>query len=120
MGHAGSVSHHPDSGRRLNGGTLIHVHFFSYGMNKAARPAADMPVILSIDLRKAIPPPKMLCYHFTGKDPKIIDDFWSHPLHQRLYTDALHKIDKSLKRLNPGMGKDVAVLVNCSAGNCSR
>ena len=96
----------------------IHVHFFTYGAAKG-RPAIELPVLSAIDLSQATPPPESLCRRFTGRDLEIIEDFWSHPVHHRLYHDMVRDIGyKLIGLLRSGRKAHVAVLVNCASGVC--
>ena len=97
-------------------GSQIHVHFYSFGALKG-RPAIELPVLYAIDLSHAIMPPRSLCRLFTGQDPEIIEDFWSHSLNRRLYHDVVFDIGHDLLDLAwDGRGAHVAVLVNCASG----
>ncbi|KAL8827979.1 MAG: hypothetical protein Q9191_002864 [Dirinaria sp. TL-2023a] len=95
---------------------FVHVHFFSFGALKG-RLTTELPVLSAIDLSDTVAPSALLCRWFTGRDPEIVEDFWSYPEHHKLYHETVLDVGyKLIHLLRSGRKTHVAVLVNCASG----
>lgn len=94
---------------------ILRIAIFTFG-RLFDHPQPPYPTIMQIDCSRLPPPPRHLCDRFTGLDPVIATDFFSHDINVALYESALDVLRSSIDNARHDGVEHVAVLVGCRIG----
>lgn len=98
-----------------NMGPRVHIQFFSYGEVVPGNAPVTIPILYSRNVRDLRGPPGRY-KSMTGKDPELIEWFWSLPEHERAYQEALATIKGRVRSLPPNGPSEYAVVISCRVG----
>ncbi len=91
------------------------IHFYTFGHYYNRIPELSHPLLMHVECRSLTAPPENLCDRYTGLDPKIRDDFFSHRSNEAAFQSNLTTLREKLDRRRNSAGC-LAVLVSCRMG----
>lgn len=90
----------------------LRIHFYTFGHYYNRIPEPNQPLLMHVECKTLLAPPRQLCDRYTGQDAPLRDDFFSHRANEAAFQENLALLRGKLDRRKRS-GGCFAVLVSC-------